>query len=65
VLLALEVAANAIQEAGISPRGWRPEAAAGSVEHSKIARARTNLAQDAGLGVLCPLGSFTIEHAKL
>jgi hypothetical protein len=37
MLLALEVAADAIQEAREYLRGWRPEAAAGSVEHGKIA----------------------------
>jgi hypothetical protein len=37
MLLAFEVAADAIQEAREYLRGWRPEAAAGSVEHGKIA----------------------------
>jgi hypothetical protein len=66
VLLALEVAANAIQEAGISTRedgGLKRRLAPSSTAGSR--GQGPNLAQYAGLGVLCPLGSFTIEHAKL
>ena len=58
-----QVAANAMRKAGNHPATWRPEAAAGSVEHSKIARGRGPILHFfAGLGVLCPLDSFTIEH---
>jgi hypothetical protein len=62
VLLALEVAANAIQEAGKSTRedgGPKRQLAPSSTAGS---RGQGPTSQYAGLGVLCPRSSFTIEH---
>ena len=59
------MAANAIAEAGIFvPRRWRPEAAAGSVEHADREAETNPYALCRGLDVLCPLDSFTIEHGS-
>jgi hypothetical protein len=59
------VAANVIAEGrDFVPRRWRPEAAAGSVEHADRKGKDQPLRTMWGLGVLCPLGSFTIEHGS-
>jgi hypothetical protein len=65
VLLALEVAADVIAEAGILSRdddGLKRRLAPSSTQ---TARARDQpLRSMRGLGVLCPLSSFTIEHGS-
>jgi hypothetical protein len=65
VLLALEVAANAIEEAGILSRddgGLKRRPAPSS---SRPRGARTNsCARYAGLGVICLLSVLTLEHAQ-
>jgi hypothetical protein len=52
---------------GSDPASDRPEAAAGSVEHSKIADGHGDdplRGNAGGKVVLCPLDSFTIEHGS-
>jgi hypothetical protein len=63
--LALKVVANAIAEGrDFVPRRWRPEAAAGSVEHADREGKDQPLRTMRGLGILCPRSSFTIEHGS-